>query len=325
MVSSDYEYVAYIDESGDPGLSVVRPLDPAGSSEWLVVSCVVIRRENENKADSWLTQMRSRFRNFKAPDIHFYKLTDHNKHAACALIARRPVCIFSVCSNKKNMRGYTNPFAEMRSLDRNWFYCWLTRVLLERVSHFVLADSLIRHGSPKYVKLVFSNRGGMSYSQLKAYFELLKLQGNVGGLYINTGRVYFETINRNLVEIFPHEALAGLKLADIAASAFFKSCDVYNTHACDMRYAATLKPRVACIEFQGRGDSEPYRTYSGYGLKILPSFNGAKLRPDQQEIFRHYGYPRQWWDPTPPTPSPFRMATMSPSVALDASDKMPDA
>jgi hypothetical protein len=30
---SAYDYVAYVDESGDPGLSSVKPIDPDGSPE----------------------------------------------------------------------------------------------------------------------------------------------------------------------------------------------------------------------------------------------------------------------------------------------------
>lgn len=40
-LTPDYEYVAYIDESGDQGLQKVKPLDPGGSSEWLIVSGVM--------------------------------------------------------------------------------------------------------------------------------------------------------------------------------------------------------------------------------------------------------------------------------------------
>jgi hypothetical protein len=323
--SSQYEYALYIDESGDPGLVSIRPGDPQGSSEWLVISGVLVRRSMENQVDAWLQEMRRRFVRFKAPDIHFLRLTETNKQIACKYLSTRPIQVFAVCSNKKNMKGYKNPFAEMRSLDKNWYYCWLTRILLERVSHFVLYDSMNKFGQPKAVKLVFSNRGGLSYSQLKAYFELLKLQHRVGGLFLASGQVYFEVIHRDLIEIHPHSALSGLKLADIAASAFFKACDLYHTRGCDTTFASNLKPRVASVEYQGKDDFESYMTFAGYGVKILPSFAGAKLRKEQQEIFRFYGYPRQWWDPTPPTPSPYRMATISPSVASDASDKMPDA
>jgi hypothetical protein len=35
-------YVAYIDESGDDGLTRVRPIDPDGATEWFVISAVVV-------------------------------------------------------------------------------------------------------------------------------------------------------------------------------------------------------------------------------------------------------------------------------------------
>lgn len=321
----DYEYIALIDEAGDPGLARIRPIDPQGSSEWLVVSGVVVRKENEAKLDMWHAEMFGGLERFKATSIHFLKLNETNKLISCSYLARRPFKIFVVCSNKKNMKGYTNPFAELRSLDRNWFYCWLTRVLLERITYFVLQDSIARHGSPRKIKLIYSHRGGLSYSQLDAYFALIKMQSRVGGLYLELGKVYFETLDMRLVSVIPHFEHLGLTFADVAASAFFKSCDVHHTHACDPRFAQALKPRVASIEYRDENEVESYRTYAGYGIKLLPSFKGARMTADQKKIFSFYGYPRQWWDPTPTTPSPFRMATISPTVALDAPDKIPGA
>jgi len=37
-----YGYVAYIDEAGDDGLRAVKPISNPGSSEWLVLSAVVL-------------------------------------------------------------------------------------------------------------------------------------------------------------------------------------------------------------------------------------------------------------------------------------------
>jgi hypothetical protein len=303
----------------------VRPMDPEGSSEWLIVSAILVRKESEDKLDSWYADMRSRLVKFKGKAIHFAKLNDTNKLITCQFLSKRPVTIFSVCSNKKNMKGYANPFAELRSLDRNWFYCWLTRVLLERITHFVLNDSMLRAGKPAKVKLIYSHRGGLSYSQLNAYFALIKMQGRVGGLYLELGKVYFETLDMRLVEVIPHFEHLGLTFADIAASAYFKGCDIYNTHACDPRFAQALKPRMASVEYRDETEIESYRTYAGYGVKLLPSFRSANITKEQSLIFKFYGYPRQWWDPTPTTPSPYRMATVSPTVALDAPDKMPEA
>lgn len=254
--------------------------------------------------------MRAGFVNFKAPEVHFQKLTPRNKTLACEAVARMPLAIFTVCSNKKNMRGYSNPLAELRSLDRNWFYCWLTRTLLERVTHFAYGHAVLNGNNPK-IKIVFSTRGGMSYSQLTAYFELLKLQTRVSGLFLDNGHVYFDTIDRKLVEIQPHETLPGLKLADIAASAFFSACDKHSTGACEPRYATALKPRMAATAYKGLYDQEAFTTFAGYGLKLLPSFKGANLDRDQQAIFRDYGYPRQWWDAPSSNSSPYRLATVA--------------
>jgi Protein of unknown function (DUF3800) len=35
-------YIAYIDESGDDGLSKVQPIDPNGASEWFVLGAIVV-------------------------------------------------------------------------------------------------------------------------------------------------------------------------------------------------------------------------------------------------------------------------------------------
>jgi hypothetical protein len=81
------------------------------------------------------------------------------------------------------MRGFNNPFAELKSLDKNWFYCWMTRILVERISHFIAAESIRRFGHSHLIKLIFSPRGGLSYSQTKAYVELLKTQSRGNSLF----------------------------------------------------------------------------------------------------------------------------------------------
>ena len=53
----DYEFIAYIDESGDPGLKKVRPIDPGGSTEWMTISAVLIRRANDHQASAWVSEI----------------------------------------------------------------------------------------------------------------------------------------------------------------------------------------------------------------------------------------------------------------------------
>lgn len=78
-----YDYIAYIDEAGDDGLRAVKPRSFPGSSEWLVLSAVVIRAENESKVAGWVKDIRSGFRSNQAKALHFVDLSDANKIATC--------------------------------------------------------------------------------------------------------------------------------------------------------------------------------------------------------------------------------------------------
>ncbi|MDE2283803.1 MAG: hypothetical protein KGK33_04225 [Hyphomicrobiales bacterium] len=141
MSNIPYGYVAYIDEAGDPGLRRVKPKDNPGSSEWLNLAAVVIRAENEANVVPWVrTGILSKFKNNQRPYLHFTDLTPARKVQVCSFMAERPLRCFVVCSNKKNMRGYTNPAAEQYPAP-NWFYGWLSRLLLERVTEFVREKS----------------------------------------------------------------------------------------------------------------------------------------------------------------------------------------
>ena len=57
----NYGFVAYIDESGDDGLAKVRPMHPSGSSEWFVLSAVVVRATNETAVGRWQRGILSKF------------------------------------------------------------------------------------------------------------------------------------------------------------------------------------------------------------------------------------------------------------------------
>ncbi|WP_372914764.1 DUF3800 domain-containing protein, partial [Sandarakinorhabdus sp.] len=138
LSNPSYGYVAYIDEAGDDGLRAVKPLVmPNGSSEWLILSAVVIRAENQAKVTDWVNAINAEFRNHQRPDIHFAGLSPGKRVIVCKMMAELDARYFVVASNKKNMQGYQNPFAG-KIPSSNWFYCWMTRLLLERVTRFVL-------------------------------------------------------------------------------------------------------------------------------------------------------------------------------------------
>jgi hypothetical protein len=287
-----YHYIAFIDEAGDPGLKRVKPIDNPGSSEWLILAALVIGAPNEPNVVPWVRDIIRQFKNYQRPDLHFNNLSPWKRRIVCAEIATLPCRCFVVCSNKKNMRNYSNPFVE-KYPNPNWFYVWLSRLLLERVTHFVRAKSLEQHGEVKKLRIEFSERGGLTYAQLAVYYEWLKMKSAGGDLFLPLGDLAWDTMHPQLLRIFPHRGRAGLQLADVVASAFFKACDCHDTGACDPEFAKLLGPRMCRVPDGWDGQ------VSGYGVKLMPSFGKANLLPEQGVIFGHFGYPKQWWAPSP--------------------------
>jgi hypothetical protein len=288
----EYHYIAYIDEAGDPGIKKVKPDDPNGSSEWIVVSAALIPAELEGQVEGWVNDMMKAMNSHQLRDLHFQRLSSDRKLLVCNMLAEKNVRLFTIASNKRNMKGYQNlKAAQIPS--QSWFYCWLTRVLLERVTDSVLAASQKRYDAPKFVKLEFSERGGLSYSQMHAYYEWIRMKSANGRvpLYLPWGKVEFDVLHQDLFRVYNHRERAGLKLADIAASAFFKAIDCYDTLDRDASFAKALGRCMAKSPVSGQ--------IGGYGVKLWPSWTKLTkevgVPPDQLEIFSHFGYPSNYW------------------------------
>ncbi len=165
----------------------------------------------------------------------------------------------------------------------------MTRLLLERVTKFVYDRGIKEHGEPRPLRIEYSARGGLSYSQMSAYYEWMRLKKH--NPYLPWGKIYWEVMSPDQLHVYPHLDREGLQLADVVASAFFKACDKHDTGACDPGFAKALRNRMAREPNKVRGQ------ISGFGVKLMPSMRRAKLDTDQAAIFKHYGYPSQWWCP----------------------------
>lgn len=276
----DYEFVAYIDESGDPSLKRVRPIDVVGGTEWFILSAVLVRRDRDAEAVGWVSSINRQFGSVNDQVIHFKDLEDDNKIIASKLIANLPIRIFVVASNKKNMRGYRNIRAEQFNRQQ-WFYNWMFRILAERITDYCLRFVRDKALARKHVKFVFSKTGGHSYSQTAAYTELMKHQARGGKMILQKHVPRWEVMSWKLVESYPHYKRAGLQIADVAASAFYHAVDNIDTGPCNTSYAEALETRVAFNE-NGR---------AGYGLVLQPTPEwDVAIGEDQRAIFRFYGY-----------------------------------
>ena len=275
----EYKYVLFVDEAGDDGLKRVRPIDEIGGTEWLCISGLLIRADNEDHAVRWVREIRADISANQGPVLHFKKLSPTKKQRTCELLAQYPVVGFIVCSNKKNMRGWKNSKAAS-SNSKQWFYNYCVRLLMERVTAFCAKDSLSRYGTKKPLKVIFSERGGHYYGQTKAYWLHLKSQQAAGTTYLNKREIDFDLIRYRLVDYVPHTQLAGLQLADVLASSFYLACDVLDVKN-DPFPAQLLQLRMAREEGSARD----------FGVVLQPTpTRRAELLPEQQVIFKHSGY-----------------------------------
>jgi len=282
----DYSYILYIDESGDTGRKNIRPDVPTGSSEWLILSGILVRVEDEAKVLPWVKTIVSKLPKHQNNSIHFQKVADRKKRIICTEVSKLKLKAFCVISNKRNIQNYSNTFAQ-KTAGRHqpkgqWLYFWLLRLLLESASDYAYRDTVKnRNGFIKPLRVELSKKGGLNYDHFHEYFERLRQQSQKNSLFQNSKSLKAEMMDSEQIHIYPAETRAGLQLADIIAGSFFKACDKFHTNNLDNEFAKLLRP-VLAQDDRGR---IPY-----YGLKLMPKFKDLKTHEDQKEIFRYYGF-----------------------------------
>lgn len=278
------QFVAHIDESGDTGLAHVKPIDVRGATEWLVLGCYLVRVEHDSKSLGWVREIISKFRNAQSPHLHFADLIPAKRRIACELLATKPCRLFTVMSNKKNIRRYRNP--NLDDGNRAWIYWWLTRILLEKVTDYCERRTPAERRGVDKLHIVFSRRGGLRYIDFSRYLSKLKRQSQAGRLYINQDDLAWSMIDEDEVRVLDHTKRAGLQLADIVAGSFFQAVERIRPGSCDAGYALALKPRMARTE----GGQ-----MLGYSVKTMPDLSEMDLQPEQRQVFEDYGYVKEGW------------------------------
>lgn len=283
--AKEYGYIAYIDEAGDPGLKRVRPIDDEGGTEWLILSAVVIRTLREPMVKDWVENIIAELGIKQRNDLHYRTLSPTRRIAAGQKIATLPLRGFAICSNKKNMRGHRNKRAETIP-SQQWFYNWCIRLLLERVTAFCASRTQDDYGKVMPVKIEFSERGGIRYSQSKAYQHYLKFQQQGDKIYLKKREPVMQILDWDLMEAHAHSNRAGLQLSDFVASAFFQAADILDVKEQDIRPATMLKPIMA----------KESGCWHDFGVALFPTpARTADLKSEQKQIFEQYGYDFAMW------------------------------
>lgn len=281
-----YSYVAYLDEAGDPSIERVRPIDNPGASEWLVMGAALVEASDELCPVQWVRSMLSAVGARQRQDLHYGQLFDWQKPIVCSELANQSVTLFAMLSNKKNMRKHRNERAAAKSSaisPKQYFYNFCLRLILERITHYVLQHSMRKYGEPRHVKILFSKRDGHGYGHMFAYNEILKAQAKAGTTYLSKRTIRFEVIDYRLLETVSHSKNAGLQLADVVASSFYQAVDTLPPTLWNPKNAELLRPGMA-----------KYRdAFENYGVTFVPyKYREAKLTSDQIGIFEFYGFRR---------------------------------
>jgi hypothetical protein len=243
-----HSFVAYVDESGDEGFSF--SLVPGrGSSRWFVLSAALVRVQEDGDTVTLMRDLRSAFGLPTCRQVHFRKLTHSRKMEWGKRIGSSHVRTVSIAIQKQELS------APEKFRDGNRLYHFAVRLLLERVS-WCCRDAKYDQGDGT-VRVIFSNRGSLSYEDIRRYASLLQGQAAQGADI----RVHWPAVSINAMCARPHDQLAGLQVADAVAAATFAGLTEDEFGYREERYMQEMWPRV----YRHRGQ------FAGYGLKVFPN------------------------------------------------------
>jgi hypothetical protein len=244
-------FQAYVDESGDEGFKFRKSSDEEASSDWFVLAAFVTRKRTDLETVKVVDQVRQEFQLHPRKHIHWKNLKHPQKVRYAQIIAALQARIIAVCVHKPSL------LEPEKFQDRYRLYFYAVRYLIERIS-WLARD---RHNPDKWggdgtVQLIFSNRQGMSYNEMRDYLRLLEKQKQVG----KDIRIEFDKIPIDKLETRTPGRSMGLQLADASAGAFFNAIKRDKFGNTEPRYLKIVLP----ILYRHKNN------YQGYGFKIIP-------------------------------------------------------
>lgn len=214
-------YVAYIDEAGDDGIKAPNAR-LSNTSQWMIISAVVMKVSNEEQVLKDFRSAVASLDQHQMTHLHFRKLNNEKKNIICKKIADMKLRAFVVLSHKRNMIGRRNLNAEKSMVNKTArFYCWMTRLLIEKVSEYCGRRTLKDYNEERTIRFEFSDRGGVDINGIRSYYSYLREQSATGTMFINQFDLDWSVIDVNEMYIHPNKMRIGLQIADVVASAFF--------------------------------------------------------------------------------------------------------
>ena len=259
-----HSFIAYIDESGDEGLSgrYRSPGKGGGSSHWLAIGATIWRKSRDLDAVRWaraiIDQLPEQKR--KKP-LHFMELDHPQRLMAVYGICDRPIRSITVIANKPVIPDGTYASSVQ-------FYHHVCRYLIERISWFCRDYRPVVPEGDGRVKLVFSRKRTMDYQYFRDYLTHMHEMENPAI------QIHWPVVDIDGLEAEDHGSRYGLQIADIATSGLMAALEPDYYGNVEPRYARLLKPVV----FNRKGN------YISYGTKMFPCAEELVLSHQQQEF-----------------------------------------
>ncbi len=271
--NKNHSFIAYIDESGCPGLK-----QKSGSSQWFVLSAFIVRASSDleliKHRDKIVQKISSQRR-----EIHMTKIKkEDQKKFVTKSVSEIQGRYIAVLSNKCSIFD-----ASRKDLynEKDTYYNFLGRYLIERISKCCSQlRKQVSEGNGK-VKIIFSRRNSMNYGAFRDYLEKLKRNDlKYNDPQNSYNNMNWSVIDIDAVEAISHSERAGLQIADVVTYSFFKAVEKNKFGMVDTSYIKFLKKNT----YQSRYG------YIGNGVKIIPQID--KLPENQKplellEIFKN--------------------------------------
>jgi len=272
------KFQVFIDEAGDPGVKP-KVSEERHWTDWFVVSAVVVSEKRSLDVVDWVRDMNEAVRNISADALHYRKLSQPNQARVCRMLGRKPLRLFVVASHKDTMRDHYNP--RMGRANDKQFYNWCLRLLLERVTEWCYRRGHKDADQDCSAEVVFSRRGGHKYQDLRTYLKKLEAQTLTKTLVLNAKGIAPGVLSHDRLRVDQDSDVAGLQLADIAASSTFNAVNSLASRH-EMEPARSLKSRLA--------NGHKLKSPAGFGLLMLPFKHQGSIPKDDRLFFEECGY-----------------------------------
>jgi len=231
-----YDYIAFIDESGDEGFSFDVTGGGRKSSEWFLLSAVIHHaRDNEQIEENLKPFFENPIRKSPAQSFHFRRANHNHCVALTRIMASLPIKVITIIAHKPSMTGW-----KLRE-SKNYLFDYCTKLLIERISQCVA-----KWEPAGIVRIVFSDRRQLKLDRVVNYLRQLKASPSsfsVRSGYVQpNNRINWKVIDFAEIDLQLNESMIGLQLADATVSGAAKAVEYCAFKTTEHRYIKMLAP-----------------------------------------------------------------------------------